>query len=246
MATRRAVIAASVLGASIAANGSAPATATTGSTTGGASETAAGGGWLDVQAGGFATCGIRTNASSWCWGSDENGEVGDGDRTGSDQRLPVHIGRRSTWASVSLGHLHACALGTDHSLWCWGENSHGRLGDGSESPRWRPVQIASETQWASVSAGQYHTCAVSLDGVGWCWGWNPYGELGVGANGDGRGSTTPVQVSGDYQWSNLAAGEYHTCGGQVDGSLWCWRNGWFGQLGNGRFGEEPAPTYPSR
>jgi len=40
----------------------------------------------------------------------------------------------------------------------------------------------------------------------------------------------------------LAAGEYHTCGIALDGSLWCWGDNTRGQLGDGTYQFRTSPV----
>jgi len=96
--------------------------------------------------------------------------------------------------SVLAGGNHNCAVKTDHTLWCWGNNFSGQLGDGTTTNNPVPVQVSGHTtDWATVSPGQGYTCAVKTDHTLWCWGWNPDGQLG---NGSTAGSPVPVHVSG--------------------------------------------------
>lgn len=37
----------------------------------------------------------------------------------------------TTWATVEAGAIHTCAIRTDGTLWCWGQNLSGELGEGS-------------------------------------------------------------------------------------------------------------------
>ncbi|MEV4282662.1 hypothetical protein [Actinoplanes xinjiangensis] len=70
-------------------------------------------------------CGIRTDASLWCWGDNNAGQLGDGTATGRDG--PVRSGTAS-WRTVAPGATHTCGIRTDRSLWCWGDNAVGQLG----------------------------------------------------------------------------------------------------------------------
>jgi alpha-tubulin suppressor-like RCC1 family protein len=142
-------------------------------------------------------------------------------------------------SSVALGGGggHTCAVKTDGSLWCWGNNFYGQLGDGTYTSRNTPVQIMS-SEVSSVALGGYHTCAVKTDGSLWCWGLNDVGQLGDGTN---TSKTTPVQIMSSGV-SSVALGYAHTCAVKADGSLWCWGRNNYGQLGDGG-GWKNTPVY---
>jgi hypothetical protein len=71
---------------------------------------------------------------------------------------------------VSAGFYHTCAVKTDRTVVCWGDNYQGQSTV--------PAGLASVAQ---VSAGFYHTCALKTDGTVVCWGYNGYGETAVPA-----------------------------------------------------------------
>src|SRR5262249_21229075 len=79
---------------------------------------------------------------------------------------------------ISAGESHTCAVRTDGTAWCWGDNRYGQLGDGTRGDasfnRLHPVQVKQGngflTDVKNVGAGAGHTCAVKNDGTVWCWG----------------------------------------------------------------------------
>ena len=80
----------------------------------------------------------------------------------------------------------------------------------------------------------------------WCWGNNLYGQLG-----DGTNTTRPAPVriaTAAAAWKAVQAGEHHTCGIRVDGTVWCWGNNFGGQLGDGTTADRSPPSWsePSR
>ncbi|MBU1160590.1 hypothetical protein KJ992_00025 [Patescibacteria group bacterium] len=74
-----------------------------------------------------------------------------------------------------------------------------------------------------------------------CWGYNGSGQLG---NGSTNSTSTPVQVSnlGASTVKEITAGTYHTCALKTDGSMVCWGNNDFGQLGDGSTNSTPTPV----
>ena len=82
-----------------------------------------------------------------------------------------------------------------------------------------------------IISGKNHTCGIREDNTLWCWGMNNAGQLGIGEMGDFTHKPYPVPVFGKYEWKELAAGEWHTCGIQKDNTLWCWGKNIFGQIG---------------
>jgi len=67
------------------------------------------------------------------------------------------------------------------------------------------------------------------------WGDNGTGRLGDGTTTD---STSPVSVTSDFVWSDVAAGSNYSCAVNLDGELWCWGNNANGQFGNGTTASE--------
>ena len=194
--------------------------------------------WRSVTLGATHACGVRSNGSLWCWGGNENGQLGDG--TFSDRQSPAIVGTASDWASVDGGGGHTCGTTAPGALWCWGENGWGQLGTGGSDPsRPLPVRIGAATTWDSVSAGSAHTCGVGNNGTLWCWGYNEDGQLGDGSTSARR---APTQVGAGASWDTVAAGQDHTCGVQTGGTLWCWGANYRGQLGDGTTAERRTPT----
>lgn len=169
-----------------------------------------------------------------------------------DQRQPearqaaLKVGNspKGGWASVSASLFHTCAIRVDGSLWCWGSNIAGELGDGTTKSRTRPVRVHAEGTWASVDTGWAYTCGVQTDATLWCWGNNYRGKLGNGGNGGHR--ALPLQVGSDNDWATVSTGRDHTCGTRADGTLWCWGDDYYGQVGDGKKKNRGFPVQVGR
>lgn len=148
------------------------------------------------------------------------------------------------WTQVTTGGLSTCATRADGTLWCWGANLNGNLGIGNYSNQDLPQQVTAPGAhgWAIVSADYFHTCATRTDGTLWCWGGNYYGELGLGTSAT-ESPDLPQQVTTPAPggWASVAAGYYHTCATRTDGTLWCWGNNGFGELGIGTRTSQDRP-----
>ena len=147
---------------------------------------------------------------------------------------------------VVAGSWHSCAVLSQGTVKCWGDNDVGQLGLGDTVERGdSPGEMGNALPAVnlgktalSLAAGYAHTCALLDDGSVKCWGFNSYGQLGLGDTahrGDGpgeMGDALPAVNLGKTALS-LDAGHEHTCALLDDGSVKCWGYNITGQLGLG-------------
>ena len=90
----------------------------------------------------------------------------------------------ATVTQVAMGLDFACALLSDATVRCWGDNSHGQLGQGPTdvTPHLVPTPVQGlPGPVASIGVGDLHSCAImKKDGAVWCWGSNSDHQLGLG------------------------------------------------------------------
>ena len=138
----------------------------------------------------------------------------------------------ATFNAVSAGGRHSCAIATDNTITCWGDNRDGQANAPSGSYKavsagWsHSCAIAADdtiTCWGendagqasapsgsfkAVSAGAGHSCAIGNDDTITCWGWNDAGQTNAPF-----GSFKAVSASVSY-----------SCGLRTDGVINCWGN----------------------
>lgn len=212
-----------------------------------------------VASGGSHTCAILSDNSVRCWGRRGAGALGDGDLSPTFTATPVQVVGLTNAVAIGAGWNHSCAVRGDGTVWCWGDNSYGQLGNSTDVPlRGRsatPVRVDDVTNAvlvsASIGAGGEHSCALVADHSMRCWGSNLAGELGINdpaALMSPTPTTVPLSLNSSCtaigtEWTELsyhgvtdiAVGAYYTCAASdADGSIWCWGNNAFGQLGIGR------------
>ena len=85
---------------------------------------------------------IRRDGTVWAWGSNGNGQLGNGQWTGSS--VPVQVTGLSNIVALSVApdDSFTLALDANGKVWSWGANGSGQLGRGDglyqdkTSPRW--------------------------------------------------------------------------------------------------------------
>ena len=92
-----------------------------------------------------------------------------------------------------------------------------------------------------VAAGFLHTCVRKAGHVK-CWGDNGNSQLGAGDGGPSVEAKTPIDVLNVTDAIALAAGNSHTCIVRQSGTVSCWGQGIFGQLGNAKTDDSPVPV----
>src|SRR6266550_4355952 len=90
-------------------------------------------------------CGVgSTTGSVYCWGSNSNGQLGDG--TATDSPTPVEVYAPGvSFSAVSAGRYHTCAVANapPNTAYCWGANSSGQLGNGTTVDQLTPVAVST-------------------------------------------------------------------------------------------------------
>ena len=97
---------------------------------------------------------------------------------------------------ISISGTHGCAVRTDRTITCWGDNAYGQA-----SP--------PAGEFAAVAVGHWYSCALRTDGSVACWG----------DNLDGR-TDAP-----DGTYTDLAAAPRHPCALHTDATIRCWGRG---------------------
>ncbi len=133
-----------------------------------------------------------------------------------------------------------CAVERGGGVWCWGSNDHGQLGNNTQQASAIPVRVVGINSALTVTTGGTWTaggmgaalsafaCAPLRDGTLAWWG-NSFNWLL-----DSRISytSTPLQVAGISDAVAVAGGNWHACA-LSNGSVLCWGDDRFGQLGDG-------------
>ncbi len=92
--------------------------------------------------------------------------------------------------------------------------------------------------WSKIANGFAHTLAIDSEGNLWSWGYNNHGQLG---NNSTTNSHTPIIISNEGGWTDIAAGHMFSMAIK-DGYIYTWGDNSYGQLGNGNTTDLYIPT----
>ncbi len=209
---------------------------------------------MDLSTISYHACAITAGGVLKCWGENGFGQLGLGSTT--DTNAPTTaVSLPKPAIMVSTGGQHTCALLSDYTVNCFGQNTHGQLGLGSEEhigdnelpSTASNVNIGFEV--SQIYAGNFSTCAVSNEGEAKCWGRNMYGQLGLGNKVNVGTTDTPADhsvISLGARVSSVSGGlEHHCFTHQDSGKIKCIGQGSKGQLGYGNtndIGDDELPT----
>jgi alpha-tubulin suppressor-like RCC1 family protein len=155
-------------------------------------------------------------------------------------RDSVWVAVSMRFASVTAGAQHACAITSQHELFCWGVNN-------KDSPvtigRREPFESLPTPTWqandvAFYATGYYHACLSTTSNSTYCWGRDYEGE-----RGDGPGMyATPQPVQLPEPLVSMSASDWSTCGITASARVFCWGENVSGELGTGFEPRSPVPT----
>jgi hypothetical protein len=115
-----------------------------------------------IAAGDRYSLALKNDGTVWAWGSNDEGQLGDGTSTSSN--TPVQVSGLSDVQAVAGGWSHSLALKNDGTVWGWGRNAEGQLGDGTNNYSYNtPLQVSGLSGVQDIAAGAYHSLAVPPD-----------------------------------------------------------------------------------
>ncbi|GIW53280.1 MAG: hypothetical protein KatS3mg081_2635 [Gemmatimonadales bacterium] len=190
-----------------------------------------------VAAGLQHSCAIAVGGKAYCWGLNDQGQLGDGSTT--SRAVPTPVASDLTFRALTAGWGFTCGLTIEARAFCWGSNGSGQLGNGTTQGSVLPVAVLAGVRFKSISAGSAHACAVALDGTAYCWGANSSGQLGHGTM---DAALVPTKVQSSVLFAHISAGVNHTCAVSENGMGYCWGSNSQGKLGDGTIESKPTPT----
>lgn len=143
------------------------------------------GGGASVRSWGSTTCGVASAGDLYCWGLNDFGQTGTGNRN-TPVQVPIKVAGGLTFTSVAPALEHTCGIATS-GTYCWGNNWAGQVGDGtSDGVRLAPTKVATGEVFTQVSTQSNNqsrfildcsericvarSCGITAAGTLFCWG----------------------------------------------------------------------------
>ncbi|WP_442602408.1 RCC1 domain-containing protein [Paenibacillus sp. KN14-4R] len=176
---------------------------------------------VQVAAGGSHTVALDPDGRVWSWGSNSDGQLGNGS-IGSSRNKPYMVDNIADARAIAAGTSHTVALQGDGTVWTWGLNSEGQLGIGntdahvSQPKRVMLADGMTPLIAQSIFAGYNQTLAIDMDGTLWMWGSHDYTVK----------KYIPEKVAhsdgSDFKAVSATAGMKFTVALDKDGKVWAW------------------------
>ncbi|HUS33158.1 MAG TPA: hypothetical protein VMZ53_31870 [Kofleriaceae bacterium] len=200
---------------------------------------------IAVSAGREHACAVRTGGTVWCWGANNDGQIGNAatfPTTGNLPSIPAAVQVVKTGGApltdivqVEAGYEWTCARDSSGGVWCWGDNGRGQLGDNTTTRRSTAAAVLATagtnplTGATKLLVGADMACAEGASGLV-CWGANTNAQF---ADGTKLNHLRPFAMTAT---GTIASGQYHSCFLQTDSSVTC--AGWSGhaRLADGTIG----------
>jgi hypothetical protein len=193
-----------------------------------------------LQLGRSTACAQRSNNETYCWGSNDWGEIRA--PAGTDVANPALIG---TWPSVAVGRHQVCRVDVSSKVLCTGRNIHGLFGTGatgyhdSNTKHVTPVETLTSSGIPFTNAAQIviagggAACVIGNDTNVYCWGDGMYGQTATGT-----GEPFPAlahDASGEplRRVDRLIAQWPHVCIRKPAGEWLCWGKNLNSEFGDG-------------
>jgi alpha-tubulin suppressor-like RCC1 family protein len=162
-----------------------------------------------------------------CWGRSDRHQR---DVT-TESREPAPIAAFGAAASIAPGYLHTCWIAAGDAA-CWGEAPGGTPGATLDSGAISStVRSAGLTNVVEVASGEAFACARTSAGKVHCWGQNDDMQANAESTTSPIVNPVPIELGTSQPAEQIGAGAYFACARIADGTVRCWGNNEFEQLG---------------
>ncbi|MEM6994484.1 MAG: hypothetical protein AAF721_28470 [Myxococcota bacterium] len=133
--------------------------------------------------------------------------------------------------AIAAGVSQNCVLRADASIVCWGDNDDGEVGTGavSDSELVPTVVPLAGDRGGVLLAAHRASCAIDEDGTPQCWGRNTSGQADPSTPDDPV--LVPAEIDLPVPMAWLGVGPQHACAANSMGTVACWGNNEYGELG---------------
>jgi len=186
-------------------------------------------GVIDVVLGDAFSCALTVDGLVKCWGTNSFGQLG---TVGQSTSMPVTVAVDSnhTVTSLSSSSTRVCAVLSNATVKCWGENISGVASPG----------VFTSTV-ANVDVGESHACATLHNGSVQCWGDDSQGQLGNGDT-DSSGLLVTATLGASDRAVAVSTATNSSCAVLSNGTVKCWGDGATGTTGFGTATDVHTPT----
>ncbi|CAN5800684.1 hypothetical protein BH09MYX1_BH09MYX1_63700 [soil metagenome] len=180
-----------------------------------------------LQVGPAAACAIH-DGKLFCWGVNQDGNLGDG--TTISRSRPQEVKLAGRVVAVHVGLSYTCALVEHGSVWCWGTLNRD---NGTFTVDLVPKQIAGTQDASSLNTGtsDFGCSTVGSAGEVACWG-EAAGFYGL-PNAKPEISDSARIVPSARNASRISSGDTFSCQVSTEGAVLCTGANNYGALGDG-------------
>ncbi|HET6777773.1 MAG TPA: hypothetical protein VFH26_02700 [Gemmatimonadales bacterium] len=186
---------------------------------------------VSLVAGTAHTCGLDAEGNAYCWGSNEDGQLGTTEPIEACPlpcaTTPKLVAGNLRFQVLASGTEHTCGLTMDGSAYCWGLNDIGQLGTTAANESCTdgrcsrvPVPVQTTRTFRAVTAAIHHTCALDVAGLAFCWGFQLGTREKIHIHPEFQPEVTAMP--GGLAFQQISAGGRHTCGVTGAGAAYCW------------------------
>jgi alpha-tubulin suppressor-like RCC1 family protein len=196
---------------------------------------------------GHTACAIDTGGAVWCWGWNNEGQLGHAPGAGTPadekngptysnatpQKVPLPGPAVDLVAAATI-----CAVTDDGSVYCWGRNAGAELANGGPSAGAHPAPTKVPVTNATSIAGSSAFCALAGAGQPFCWGANAFAVGSPVLDAGGCTNSSDVSetcrgvgpVTGGPAFTAISVGDDHVVGLTADGAVYSWGNDQYGRV----------------